>query len=500
MKQVKILLIDPPFYRFMGIENRYFPIGLGYIAASLRDQGHEVRIYSADTSKLVKAPAYNRMHEHYKVYIRLVKDISHPVWQEILALLKDFQPKVVGITAMTPKIASVLQTASLCKDYDDHLRLIVGGPHATIKPDELLQYKELDFVIRGEGEVSILSLIQALQKDDPKLLSEIGGLSYRKNGEVFHNPPGGFLENLDARPFPARELLLQAEKFSPEDLAIIMTSRGCPFSCTFCFKEMFGKKVRYRSVADVIEEIKYVIQRYNAKQFAFKDDSFTLNKRRVIELCDSLTAERIKISWECTTRVDLIDEELLKKMMAAGCNTIKVGVESGSENILRLIKKAISLEQIRGASKLFNKQGIFWAAFFMMGLPNETEEDMYKTLKFMKELQPDYASMGVYEAYPGTELFEMGIELGLLNPSMHPSQYFERPPDEYYFKDPYRRVNTIEPARFEILCGELLKEFDNYNKGIKKLLKMAISRRKMYLNDPKSFIRDLRRALKWISL
>ena len=497
---MKILLIDPPFYRFMGMENRYFPIGLGYIAASLQSQGHEVKIYSVDTSSRVNPPAYNRMREYYQRYKTLVNDSSHPVWQEILTVLKNFQPHIVGITAMTPKMASVLKTATLCKVYKDHIRIIIGGPHATIKPDELLQYRDIDYVIRGEGEISILDLLQALEKKDSKMLEQVSGLSYRKNGIFFHNPLGEVWRNIDTLPFPSRGLLLHPENFLPEDLAIIMTSRGCPFGCTFCYKEMFGKKIRYRSIDNVLKEMKYVIKKYNAKQFAFKDDSFTINNNRVIEFCDKLHAQGIRINWECTTRVDLIDEDLLKKMMSAGCNMIKVGVESGSEKILQSINKGFSLEKVKSAAQLFNRSGISWTAFFMVGLPDETEEDIFKTLKFMKEIKPIYASIGVYEAYPGTELFELGIELGLVNPSMSPHQYLERSPDEYYFQDPKRRVNTMEPERFEKLCGELLAEFDRYNKGLKRLLKMGLARRKMYFTEPKSFMRDLQRGLKWIGL
>ncbi len=495
---MKILLIDPPFYRFMGLENRYFPIGLGYIAASLRDSGHEVMIYSVDTSKSINAPAYNRMRDHYRVYIKLVNDPSHPVWQEMRAVLNDFRPHIVGITAMTPKVASVLKTATLCKEWEEHVRVIAGGPHATIKPDELLQYRDIDFVVRGEGEASFLELLQALQENQPELLGHVSGLSYRKNGEIFHNSLGDVLQNLNAAPFPARELLIHPENFFPEDLAIIMTSRGCPFGCTFCYKEMFGKKIRYRSIDNVLEEVKEVAKKYNAKQFCFKDDSFTVDKNRVIELCNKLRSQQIRINWECTTRVDLINEDLLKRMMSAGCNMIKVGVESGSERILQLIKKGISLEKVRSAARLFNQSGIPWTAFFMVGLPSETEGDIHKTLTFMKDIQPSYSAIGVYEAYPGTELFEMGIKLGLLNPHMGPSGYFKRPPGEYYFEDPRKRVDAIEPERFEKLCEELLVEFDRYNKGFKRLFKMGLSRRKMYFHQPKSFLKDLQRVCKWI--
>lgn len=184
--------------------------------------------------------------------------------------------------------------------------------------------------------------------------------------------------------------------------------------------------------------------------------------------------------------------------MTAGCNTIKVGIESGSENILKLMKKSITHEKVRKAAKLFNEYGIFWSAYFMMGVPNETEEDIYNTLKFMKEIRPDYTSIGVYEPYPGTELFELGVKLGLVDLSMTPSQYFERPPNEYYLRDSKIRVNTIEHRRFETICEYVLTAFDNYNKSIRRLLKRGFARRKIYYYDPGTFIKDVIRAFKWI--
>jgi len=165
---MKVLLIDPPFYTFMGMGNRYFPIGLGYLAASLKEHGHEVKIFSPDSSNVVGAPDYNRMHDRYKIFIREVNNASHPMWQEILRVIRDFSPRIVGITAMTPKIASVLKTASICKGYNDKIDVIVGGPHATIRPQELLQYKDIDWVIRGEGEVSFVKL-NAFEKRDSLL-------------------------------------------------------------------------------------------------------------------------------------------------------------------------------------------------------------------------------------------------------------------------------------------------------------------------------------------
>lgn len=495
---MRILLIDPPFYRFMGIQSRYYHMGLGYVAASLRANGHEIAIYSPDKAIIVSAPSYSKMHDYYNRYISQLNDINHHVWGEVREVLKKFKPDVVGITAMTPKIATVLKTASVCKEHNEKTPVVIGGPHATIKADEILQYKDVDYVIRGEGEISVVKLISAIRKNDRGLLRGVGGLSYRANGSVVHNSHMDSISDLNALPFPSRDLLLCPENYSSEDLGIIMTSRGCPFACTFCYKDMFGKTVRYRSIENVMEEIRHVVKEYDTKQFAFKDDSFTINKNRIFELCDSIHSCGIKINWECTTRVNLIDEDIIKKMVLCGCNTVKVGIESGSSNILKMMKKGITHEQVRNAACLFNKYGIFWSAYFMMGLPNETEEDIYKTLNFLNEIKPDYASIGIYEPYPGTELFELGKRLDLVNHSMTPEEYFDRSPDEYYLKNPKIRCNAISSERFEKICEEMLTKFDDYNKRYRRLFKRALARRKMYYYEPDSFVKDVKRALKWI--
>ena len=495
---MKVLLIDPPFYSFMGMQSRYFPIGLGYLAACLRDRGHDVRIYSADASKQIQALDYSKMHDRYKIFIRHVNDPANSIWHDVAAVLKSFKPDVVGITAMTPKIASVLRTATVCKEYDGRLPVVIGGPHATIKPDEILKYKDVDFVVRGEAERAIVVLVDLLAKNDAGSLPGVSGLSYRKNGRISHNDQRDYIEDLDSLPLPARELLVHSEYYCPEDLSIIMTSRGCPFACTYCYKGMFARRVRYRAIGSVMEEIKYVSRRYGAKQLAFKDDSFTVNKRRIVELCDNLIAEAIKVNWECTTRVDVVSEHLLEKMMAAGCNTVKVGIESGSPRVLKMIKKRIDHEKVRAAAEMFNKYGLFWSSYFMMGLPDETEEDILSTVRFMKEVNPDYASISVYEPYPGTEMFETGVELGLVKPQMNWPEYFDRPPDEYYLKDPRKRTNTISHERFEAICEAVLKEFDSHNKSLKRIAKRALARRKTYYYEPRSLVRDVRRAARWI--
>ena len=238
-------------------------------------------------------------------------------------------------------------------------------------------------------------------------------------------------------------------------MGLFMTSRGCPYNCSYCATSIWERKTRYRSIDNVMQEIRFVIEKYGAKQFTFKDDSFTVNRKRVVEFCEKLIKEGFGISWDCNTRVNLVDEEMLRLMKKAGCTSIKVGIESGSERILKLMSKNITFEQCGEAAKLFRKVGIHWTGYFMMGLPSETREDIYQTLKFMKELNPDYASLSVYEPFPGTGLFEKGVENGLVERNRTLENFYTISTKYYYVKDINRRVDTMSNEEFEKLESEI---------------------------------------------
>ena len=499
---MKILLIDPPFYRFIGYYNRYFPLGLAYLAAILRKEGHEVLIYDADCNVNPSKMDFARLEDSYPLYLDSVKDDNHPIWQEMRERLRDFNPDMVGISVWTTFAASAFKLASICKQYDKSLPVVMGGPHISIKYEEVLKIcPDVDFLVRGEGEETLLELAKAIDKrwkEKNAHFNDIKGISYIRNGETAHNPPREFVKDLDSVLSPARDLLLNKDSYNSEDMGLLMTSRGCPYNCSYCATSIWERKTRYRSIDNVIEEIKLIMDKYGTRQFTFKDDSFTVNKKRVLGLCDRLIKENIKINWDCNTRVNLIDEEILKKMKQAGCNSIKVGIETGSEKILRLMNKKITFDQCRKAAKLFRKVGIHWTGYFMMGLPSETKEDIYLTLKFMMELKPDYASFSVYEPFPGTELFEIGIEKGLVQNERTLEDFCNISPKYYYVKDINRRVDTMDNKEFEELEFEIKKAFHKYNKGFTRLLSRARSRSKLYLYEPKILWDDLRKFWGWV--
>ncbi len=500
---MRILLIDPPFYRTIGYYNRYFPLGITYLAAALRRHGCQVAVYDADCNRGSATDIdYSRLPEKYPRYIEALNDSAHPVWAEIRATLRQYQPQLVGITVVTPKVGAALKVASLCKEYDSACIVVMGGPHATLKPDEMLQNcPDADFIVRGEGETTLVAVVQRINGSAAGaldgLLADVKGVSYRRNDDIVHNPAQELIDDLDTVPHPARDLLMGRDSCTSEDMGLIMSSRGCPYECSYCATSIWRRKTRFRSIPNVIDEIRSVIDAYGARQFTFKDDSFTVNRNRVLELCDALGRENIKINWDCNTRVNLIDEELLRAMKKAGCNSVKVGIETGSERILDLISKKTTFEQCRRAARLFRKVGIFWTGYFMMGLPTETERDIRQTLGFMKELKPDFASISVYEPFPGTRLFDIGVEKGVVKPAMTRRDFFSTPPNHYYKADPNRQVDIIEEDVFGVLAETAKQEFHIHNKSFGRLLNRGKARIDVYVRQPQLLWNDFNKYLSW---
>ncbi len=491
---MKILLIDPPYTTFTGYNNRYFPVGLSYVGAVLKENGHEVMTYEVDRA-LPNAGDMNFSEEYKRLqlYLEQIKNTDHFIWREIKTVVSDYQPDVIGITAMTMKFGSVVRTAQLCKKVLPCCRVVVGGPHATDWPSICFQCPEIDYCVSGEGEETIVGLLKAIEAGASDV-DNLPGVSFRKNGRVVLSQETAAVSDLDRYPLPARELLMNQDRYTSEDMGVIMTSRGCPFKCGFC---SHSPKVRYRSLDNVIDEIEYVSEKYGTRQFAIKDDSFTVNRKRTIEFCRLLKKCRLNINFDCTTRVNLIDDELLDIMQRAGCNTIKVGIETGSERILKEVNKGITFDQARKTAKLLDKHGIFWSAYFMYGLPTETKEDMLKTVEFMKELNPPYAGLGLYAPMPNTQLWQQGLQLGLVEPDISINHFFETNPKDYFFKDYKRRVVAMKHHKFMELAEYLMNEFNRHNTHWTRMLKRGWARRLTYRKNPRLMGADVKKAFKW---
>jgi len=495
---MKILLIDPPFKSFAGFFSFYFPLGLGYLAGCVKKRGFEAKILDMDVAEGKTGDLnFTNEYQRFKAYIDALNNPSHPTWDLLRTLVREQRPDVIGITALTTKFGTTIQTARFCKQILPDVPIIVGGAHASTMPDLTLDVAEVDYVVRGEADETLPLLLEALR--DKRDVAGIKGVSWRKDGKVVHNPEATFVQDLDSVPFPDRKALVHPGAYSSEDMGVMLTSRGCLFGCSYCF-HMWNRRVRFRSVPNIIEEIREVRRDFGTAQFSLKDDSFTVRKSHVLAFCEALMKEPFRIGWSCTTRVDIIDEELVIAMKKAGCNSIAVGIESGSKRILEETDKGITFPQILKAAKLLNKHSMFWSGYFMIGLPTETEEDIDKTLRFLERVNPFYAGLGVYNPFPRTKLFDQGVELGLLNPRPPLEHFLQTHPKDLFFIDPRRRVVAIGHERFEEIRTHAVTKFHQHNTRFFNLVRRGLARRRNYMHDPAILWRDIQKGLEFLGL
>lgn len=359
------------------------PLGIAYIAAYLEQNSIEVEVIDA------WAEGYDQT--------RLADEI------------KNRKPGLVGVTITSPNYAAGMRTAALAKKVSGAV-VVVGGPHPSALPQECLEDNpDIDIVVIGEGEKTMLNLVKAV--DTGEGFDSIQGVAFRKNGAIINTGLSPRTDPLDELPYPARHLFpLRRFRTHPpygkrNPYMTMITSRGCPYKCTYCSDAIFGKKYIARSPGNVVDEIEYIIGKYQVKEIHFYDDDFTIDMQRVGGVCDEIIRRNIRISWSCTTRVDLVSEELLRKMKKAGCWLISYGIESASPEILKNIQKGYTVDKIRESFKLTKKLGIRTIGFFMVGLPGETRESVEETIRFSKELDPDFVSWGITALFPGSRLY-----------------------------------------------------------------------------------------------
>jgi radical SAM superfamily enzyme YgiQ (UPF0313 family) len=319
---------------------------------------------------------------------------------------------VAGITAMTPTVGAALSTARHIKQYHPGTKVVIGGPHVTLLPEEtLMSSPDIDILCRGESDTTILELLPALENRLP--LDNIAGISFRRNGKVVHTPDRTSVVDMDTLPYPAYQLL-PWKLYQPHPphgmaspFAAIVTSRGCPYRCAYCSKPVFGSKFRAYSPERVVGEIKYLQEKFGVKEIAFYDDSFTLDKKRAHAIAEKIIENKIKIAWTCETRVNLVDKELLKHMKESGCYALAYGIESASPEIIKVLQKDITTEQVVQAVRDSREAGLQVIGYFMLGSPGETPEDIEKTIDFARKLKVDFAQFSVTTPFPGTELYDI---------------------------------------------------------------------------------------------
>ena len=489
---MKVLLIDPPYDRLMGMKFEWFPLGLLNIASFInQDNNVEVKVYNAEhaTEKECKYLSLTEFSNNIHLYKDACNDNEHHVWKEVQKVIEDYSPDVVGISVLTPKLTSAMRIAEITKEVDSKTIVVCGNHQSTSRPNELLTNRFVDFLIRGEGEQTFLELIQTLIAG-AKSYEEIEGLSFKKNGDIINNDPRKLLQDLHSLPIPDRSLLWRSDTYSNDQLSMVMTSRGCPFNCGFCASSTIWKrKVRFRNIDHVFREIRELKDKYGIKNITFMDDSFTISSKRVEAFCNALIAERMNITWSCLTRVDIITDSLIELMKKAGCSKVVVGIESGSERMLEFTNKGITLSAIRNAVKILKRHNIFWAGFFLFGLPTETEEEIMETVNFMKELKPDWAHISLFTPYPETALYNYCINEKICDENIDYDMYTH----QYAALD---FTGEISKERGNVLALHLLKEVHQYNSSLRSLTKRVISRK--YHKKPSLIVSDMKKALSWL--
>ena len=442
---MKILLIDPPWYSLQGTSNSPVPLGLGYLGTCLIKAGHKCLIFSGEIG-IAKGiiPQKTVINEN-------LLDISkNKYWniflEKLILIINKYSPELIGISVPTAKYRIANSIAREIKKRFPDIFIAVGGPHPTILPKETLMNKDIDFVIRGEGEITIVELVKALE--EKKALSKVDGLSYKKNKKLIHNRERKFIENLDTLLFPDWEILYGYKKMHKNTFGSMISSRGCPYQCIFCAsKKIWSTRVRFRSPENLFQELEEKNEKYGTDLFTFNDDSFTLKKERVIKLCELILKSRLKISWKCDTRVNLIDYKLLKMMKKAGCVQINMGIECGNEKMLKYIKKGIDIPSIIKAFEIAHKVGIETLAYFMTGFPEETKKDLADTVKLMMKVKPSHPCWSIATPYPGTELYDLCKKEGLIKEKNwekyhhhSDSMGFSKYMDEEYFKNEIKKI------------------------------------------------------------
>lgn len=381
---MKTLLINPNAPKVYDIGGmNAFPLGLGYIAAIL-EKDHDVSVVDIRGEKLDDASLRKRISET--------------------------TPEVVGITSDSLAFQKAIEIAQIIKELNKDTLVVIGGPHASVLPACPLNYDCFDISVYGEGERTAAELWDKIEKGES--WEDVEGIAFRGRDGIIINPSRALIENLDELPFPARDLFPMDKYDGESDLSVIpvysvSTSRGCPFSCAFCSNNVvFGKKYRFRSAKSVVDEIELLIKKYNARGIYFREDLFTVNKKRVIETCHEIKVRGLKLKWECEARVDTVDEEMLSVMKEAGCELVWCGVESGSQETLDRLSKGITVAQVRQAYNLFRKIGIRAGASYIIGVPGETIDDIHETISFAEELKSAFADFNIFMAYPTSPLYE----------------------------------------------------------------------------------------------
>ncbi|MFH1063150.1 MAG: cobalamin-dependent protein [Candidatus Omnitrophota bacterium] len=412
----KILLIQPP----CTINKSYTkeiqpPLGLAYIAAVLKDK-FELKILDAAVEGWHTEVAVSKQEIRYGLSFAQIEE-----------QIKAFAPDLVGISCLfSMQSRNAHLVAEIVKKVNSNIITVMGGAHPTVLAEKVMRDSAIDYVVIGEGEHTISKLLACInQKQD---VSNIDGLAYRSDGKIMINPKTSFIQDLDALPFPARDLLPMEKYFKinmPHGVTTrrspntsMITSRGCPAECVFCaIHPIWGKKFRARSAENVISEIRHLIDTYGIKELQFEDDNLTFDKKRAMAIFQQIITENLDILWTTPNGVALwaMDEAMLLKMKQSGCYRLCLALESGDQEVLhKIINKPLDLQKAKHLISFAYKQGFETDAFFVIGFPGETKQQIKRTFSFGRGLEVSNVNYYIATPYPGTKLYEQCVKADYL--------------------------------------------------------------------------------------
>ncbi|HSV49332.1 MAG TPA: cobalamin-dependent protein [Candidatus Acidoferrales bacterium] len=387
---MKVTLVNPPYPEHAHSHPPFIPLGIAYLGAVAEQAGHEVNVIDCQAERLTVDAFKTRISQ--------------------------FSPDVIGVTSTTLLYNQAKRILTAAKEAHPNATTMIGGSHVTFWDENALnECPAIDVIVRREGETTFTELLS--RKQNNQSFAGVLGTTIRgPNGTTIRHEDRPFLHDLNSLPSPAYHLLpVDAFHRMGKTIFPLVTSRGCVQWCDFCSTvRMFGRGYRVRNPHKVVDEMEMLHNKYGESQFTFYDDAFTINRNHTIAMCQDILDRKLKVEWDCETRVDAVDKELLEIMHKAGCITVWFGVESGSTKILEKMHKKISREQVKNAFKTAQKAGLMTIASAVIGFPGETEETAWETINFINSLNPDDIGCYIATPYPGTPMYDEVVKNGWL--------------------------------------------------------------------------------------
>lgn len=419
---MKYLHVSPPWYIFYGDNNLRqpnTPLGAAYCARAAIRAGWNAAIWNGDLLPVGADANYSEEMTGYQDYLVNHSRKENPVWGEFRHVLRQIKPDVVGVTALSPSYPSALRVCEITKEELPDCKIVMGGPHVNAAARDVAKEPNVDAAVFGEGEGPLTSLLNA-QRSGHAFVGIPGVVCRDETGRIVSGLPAQPIEHLDDLDWPAKGSIWDTHGLLKRDNhGLVMFSRGCPYKCEFCASPaLWTHKMRFRTPKDMADEIYATYKAYDTRYFSFQDDTFTLNRRRVMSLMDEIIQLGLPsvpgFRWTANTRPDRVDPELLAKMKEAGCAAVAIGVEFGSERILRKMRKDFNADDARRAVKEIKAAGLVSSGQFLIGVPTETPTEMWETVALADELEVDSVMLSVATPLPATALHAEAVQLGLI--------------------------------------------------------------------------------------